>query len=234
MLGLPDHVRALLFDLDGVLTRTAAVHAAAWADTFDEYLRGRPAPFVAFDPVTDYARYVDGRVREDGVRSFLASRELPADNDTVETLSGRKNELVLERLRRDGVEVFAGSRRYAEAARAAGLALAVVSASANTDAVLEAAGLSELFPVRVDGRDAKERGLRGKPAPDMFLEAAQRLSVAPARAMVVEDALAGVEAGRAGGFLFVVGINRAGQADALRKHGADIVVDDLAELLDHS
>ena len=244
VLGLPDNIRACLFDLDGVITQTASVHAAAWKEMLDAFLKDRAAltgkPFVAFDPVEDYRRYVDGMPRSDGVRTFLASRGIvlpegaPDDPPLAETIQGlgnRKNELVVELIRTSGVKVFEGSVRYLRAAGEAGLARAVVSSSANTVAVLEAAGLTELFDARVDGVTAVERGLRGKPAPDTFLAAAKDLGVQPAAAAVFEDALAGVEAGRAGGFGFVVGVDRAGQAEELRERGADVVVNDLADLL---
>jgi beta-phosphoglucomutase family hydrolase len=243
-LGLPSGIRACLFDLDGVLTQTSHVHAGAWKETFDAFLRERAdrtgERFVAFDRIADYAEYVDGESRYDGVRSFLASRGIelpeghPSDPPSAETVYGlgnRKNELVLALLRRDGVQVYDGSVRYVRAVRDAGLHRAVVSASANTREVLQAAGIEDLFEVRVDGIVAAERHLRGKPAPDPFLAAADELHVPPAEAAVFEDALAGVEAGRAGHFGFVIGVDRENQRDALRKHGADVVVDDLAELL---
>src|SRR6266508_1111624 len=245
MLGLPPTIRACLFDLDGVLTQTATAHAAAWKEMFDAFLRARAAEtgeaFVPFDPVADYRAYVDGKPRYDGVRSFLASRGIelpeaaPGDSEGVETVRGlgdRKNELVREVIRRIGVTTFEGSVRYVLATREAGLHRAVVSASENTREVLATAGISELFEVRIDGIVAREQGLNGKPAPDTFLAAARALGVAPDEAAVFEDALAGVEAGRAGRFGFVVGVDRAGRAEALRRHGADIVVSDLAELLE--
>jgi beta-phosphoglucomutase family hydrolase len=244
-LGLPGGVRACLFDLDGVLTRTAAVHAAAWKEMFDAFLRERAErtgqPPVVFDPVADYDTYVDGRPRADGTRAFLASRGIevpegdrddPPDAVTVHGLGNRKNQLVLRRIREHGVEVYEGSVRYVRAAREAGLHRAVVSSSTNCRDVLAAAKIEDLFEERVDGLTAERDHLAGKPAPDMFLAAARVLGVAPAQAAVFEDALAGVEAGRAGGFAFVVGVDRAGQVDALSAHGADVVVTDLAELLD--
>jgi beta-phosphoglucomutase family hydrolase len=245
MLGLPDGVQGCLFDLDGVLTRTATVHAAAWKEMFDEFLRARAAetdePFVGFDPVNDYDRYVDGRTRADGTRAFLESRGLrlpegkpddPPGAPTIHGLGNRKNELVLARLARDGVEVYEGSVRYVQAVRDRGLRRAVVSSSANTAQVLAVTGLADLFEARIDGLVAQERHLAGKPAPDMFLAGAEALGLGPDKAAVFEDALAGVEAGRAGGFALVVGVDRVGQAADLRAHGADVVVGDLAELLE--
>jgi beta-phosphoglucomutase family hydrolase len=241
MLGLPDAATACLFDMDGVLTRTATVHAAAWKQMFDEFLRERDGDsFTPFDPEADYDTYVDGKRREDGTRSFLESRGIelpegspddPAGAATINGLSSRKNELVLEKLRDDGVELYDGSVRYVRAAREAGLRTAVVSSSANTAQVLDSADIADLFDARVDGVTAKERDLAGKPAPDMFLAGAEALGVPPSQAVVFEDALAGVQAGRAGGFAFVVGVDRVDQAEALKRHGADIVVKDLEELL---
>ena len=244
-LGLPRTIRACLFDLDGVLTRTARVHAAAWKEMFDAFLRDRAAkleePFVPFDPVADYRGYIDGKLRYDGVRSFLTSRGIglpegaatdPPNANTVHGLGNRKNELVLSLIRTTGVDAYDGSVRYVRAAGDAGLGRAVVSASANTGDVLEAAGIADLFEVRIDGIVAAELHLRGKPAPDTFLEAAKALEVDASEAAVFEDALAGVAAGRAGGFGFVVGVDRVGQAQALREHGAYVVVQDLAELLE--
>jgi beta-phosphoglucomutase family hydrolase len=244
-LGLPSGIRACLFDLDGVLTQTARVHAAAWKEMFDAFLRERAArtsePFVPFDPVADYTKYVDGKPRYDGVRSFLGSRGIrlpegdPSDPPSAETIHGlgnRKNELVLALLKRDGVQVYEGSIRYVRAARDAGLHRAVVSASANCREVLDAAGIEDLFEVRIDGIVVEQRHLRGKPAPDTFLAAAEEVGARPAEAAVFEDALSGVEAGRAGKFGLVVGVDRAGQREGLLEHGADIVVSDLAELLE--
>jgi beta-phosphoglucomutase family hydrolase len=233
VLGLPDPVTALLFDLDGVLTQTAKVHAAAWKQMFDEFLRERDGEgFRPFDAEEDYNEYVDGKPRYDGVRSFLRSRDIPDDDALVHRLGDRKNELVLGLIRTQGVEVYEGSVRYLRAARDAGLRRAVVSSSANTADVLRVTGLDELLEERVDGVVAEQEHLPGKPAPDTFLEGARRLGVEPAQAAVFEDALAGVEAGRAGHFGIVVGVDRVGHADALRAHGADVVVQDLAELLD--
>jgi beta-phosphoglucomutase family hydrolase len=245
VLGLPDGIAACLFDLDGVLTQTAKVHAAAWKQMFDEFLRERAEqtgePFREFDARADYDRYVDGKPRYDGVASFLASRgiDLPAgtpddppDARTVDGLGNRKNELVLHLIERDGVEAYEGSVRYVHAARDAGLRPAVVSSSTNCRDVLRAAGIIELFEEIVDGVVAAREGLKGKPAPDTFAAGARLLGVDASRAAVFEDALAGVEAGRAGAFGHVVGVDRVGQADALREHGADVVVSDLAELLE--
>jgi len=244
MLGLPTGVRACLFDLDGVLTQTAKVHAAAWKEMFDGYLRERAArsgKFVPFDPVMDYDDYVDGKPRYDGVRSFLSARGIalpegeetdPPDAETVAGLGNRKNEIVLRMIRHDGVEAYEGSVRYVRAARAAGLARAVVSSSSNCREVLVAAGIDDLFEQRIDGLVAEREHLKGKPAPDTFVAGARALGVVPKQAAVFEDALAGVAAGRAGGFAYVVGVDRVGQAEALREHGADVVVSDLAELLE--
>jgi beta-phosphoglucomutase family hydrolase len=245
VLGLPSEIKACLFDLDGVLTQTAKVHAAAWKTMFDEYLRRRASDrgeeFVEFDAVRDYDEYVDGKPRYDGVRSFLAARNIdlpqgaptdPPSANTIDGLGNRKNELVLELIRRDGVQPYEGSVRYVKAARDAGLRRAVVSSSTNCRDVLIAAGILDLFEVIVDGVVAERLHLAGKPAPDTFLAAARELGTDPPRGAVFEDAIAGVEAGRAGRFGFVVGVDRVGQAEALREHGADIVVRDLAELLD--
>jgi beta-phosphoglucomutase family hydrolase len=237
---LPDAIRACLFDLDGVLTDTASIHAAAWKEMSDAFLRGRAAPFVPFDAARDYDEHVDGKQRSDGVRAFLASRGIalpegspddPPEVDTVGGLGNRKNALVLAAIQRGGVHAFEGSVAFVRAVRDAGLRRAVVSASHNCREVLESAGIADLFEERVDGVVADAEHLRGKPAPDMFLAAAERLGVQAGEAAVFEDALAGVAAGRAGGFALVVGVDRAGQAEALRKHGADVVVSDLAELL---
>lgn len=245
VLGLPDGVTACLFDLDGVLTDTAAVHAAAWKQTFDEFLQERAAsggePFVPFDQRGDYLDYVDGRPRAAGVRDFLASRDIvlpeggpddPPGAPTVNGVGNRKNRALLERIREDGVAVFEGSRRYLESAREAGLRCAVVSSSANTEDVLAVTGLARLIELRVDGVTIRTEHLAGKPAPDTFLTAARRLGVEPRAAAVFEDAIVGVQAGRAGGFGAVVGVDRVGQAAALRDNGATVVVSDLAELLE--
>ena len=243
-LGLPDNIVACLFDLDGVLTQTAKVHEAACKEMFDAYLHDRAAhtgeAFRAFEPA-DYDRYVDGKPRFDGVRSFLESRgiHLPEGShddargaETIGGLGNRKNQLVLALIHENGVQPYEGSVRYVHAVIEARLKRAVVSSSANCRDVLAAAGLDGLFDTIIDGYVAEERHLRGKPAPDTFLEAAKDLGVEPRDAAVFEDALAGVEAGRAGGFGYVVGVDRVGQADALKAHGADIVVSDLAELLE--
>jgi len=245
VLGLPKGTRGCLFDLDGVLTKTAKVHDAAWKEMFDDFLRDRSRqtgqPFVPFDPVKDYDEYVDGKPREDGTRAFLASRGIdlpeggegdPPEAQTIHGLSNRKNQIVLQRIHTDGVEAYEGSVRYVRAVRDAGLRRAVVSSSANAHDVLVAAGIEDLFETRIDGVVAERDHLRGKPAPDTFLAGARALGLEPPAAAVFEDALAGVAAGRAGGFGCVVGVDRAGQADELRRHGADVVVTDLAELLD--
>ncbi|MGW4760578.1 HAD family hydrolase [Streptomyces pseudogriseolus] len=238
-LGLPDGIEACLFDLDGVVTNTAVVHAAAWKEMFDAFLRERDGE--GFTPFTaaDYDAYVDGRPRADGVRAFLGSRGVrlpeggPDDPPTAATVHGlgnRKNELLLARIRTDGVEPYDSTLRYLRAVRARGLRTAIVSSSANCRDVLRSIDAEDLFDVRVDGVVAAERGLPGKPAPDTFLAAARELGVEPARAAVFEDALAGMDAGRAGGFGHVVGVDRVGQAAALYAHGADRVVGDLSEL----
>jgi beta-phosphoglucomutase family hydrolase len=243
---LPDRIEACLFDLDGVLTETAKIHAKAWKQMFDAYLRRRAdregEKFVEFDAGEDYDDYVDGKPRYDGVRSFLAARGIelpegtpddPPDAETVCGLGNRKNELVLELMKSDGVEAYPGSVRFVKAVREAGLRRAVVSSSANCQAVLEAAGIEDLFEERIDGKVAAREKLAGKPAPDTYLAGAKALGVEPAAATVFEDALSGVESGRAGKFGYVVGVNRLGDdhAKALGEHGATIVVSDLAELL---
>jgi beta-phosphoglucomutase family hydrolase len=245
VLGLPTSVRACLFDLDGVLTETAKVHAAAWKEMFDQFLRARASKageqFVPFDQKDDYDAYVDGKPRYDGVRSFLASRRIelpqgkpddPPSTENVCGLGNRKNEIVLRMIHEEGVEAYPGSRRYLEAARDAGLRRAVVSSSTNCRDVLEAAGIEDLLEARIDGVVAEREHLKGKPAPDTYLAGARALDVTPDASAVFEDALAGVEAGRGGGFACVVGVDRVGQAGALREHGATIVVRDLAELIE--
>jgi beta-phosphoglucomutase family hydrolase len=245
MLGLPDVVRACLFDMDGVITKTATLHAAAWKEMFDEYLRGRAeqthTEFVPFDSGADYDEYVDGKPRLDGTRSFLQSRGIelpegtpddPPGTATIWGLSNRKNDLVLAKIAAGGVEVYPGSVSYVSSVKKNGIKTAIVSSSANTKQVLAGAGLSDLFEVRVDAQYVSAHSLRGKPAPDSYLAAAKELGVTADEAAVYEDALAGVEAGRAGHFGLVVGVDRVGQADQLLAHGADIVVKDLADLLD--
>lgn len=224
MLGLPGGIQALLFDLDGVLTDTAAVHAKAWKQTFED--EGYP-----FDIATDYVRYVDGKAREDGIRSFLASRDVQLPDSEITRIGTVKNELVNHLIDTEGVESFEGSRRYLEAATAAGFKRALVTSSHNAAKVLKVTDMAKYMEERVDGAVRQRLGLAGKPAPDTFLEAAKLLGVEPQHAAVFEDALAGVEAGRAGDFGYVVGVNRANQAEALARHGADIVVDDLGDLL---
>ena len=241
VLGLPEGVLACLFDLDGVLTNTAAVHAAAWKQTFDEFLRERDgADFRPFDKESDYDEYVDGKPREDGVRDFLASRGITVDEGsaddpptalTVHGLGNRKNEDLTRRISEDGVEVFDGSLSYLQAAQQAGLRRIVVSSSANTGLVLKTTGLDRYIEGRIDGVTLAQRHLPGKPAPDSFLAGAELAGVRADQAAVFEDALAGVAAGRAGHFRYVVGVDRVGQADELRSSGADVVVRDLAELL---
>ncbi len=244
MFGLPDSVIALLFDLDGVLTQTAKLHASAWKLTFDELLQRRAVAegreFIAFDQVDDYDEYVDGLPRADGVRSFLRSRDIelpegdpddPTDALTIHGVGNDKNARLLKLIHERGVESYPGSVRFVRAAAAAGLSRAVVSSSANCHDVLIAAGLSELFDTVIDGVVAARDHLPGKPAPDTFLAGARALGVEPRQAAVFEDALAGVQAGRVGGFGWVVGVDRVGQADGLRAHGADLVVSDLEELL---
>jgi beta-phosphoglucomutase family hydrolase len=245
MLGLPDGVNTCLFDLDGVLTQTAKVHFAAWKQMFDEYLKQRAERsgerFVEFAQ-RDYDRYVDGKPRYDGVQSFLESRGIelprgkpddPPDAETVDGLGNRKNALVVELIHTQGVEPYEGSVRYLHAARDAGFRRAVVSSSTNCKDVLKAAGIEDLLEVRMDGVVAEREHLKGKPAPDTYLKAAEMLGAEPKRCAVYEDALAGVESGRAGNFGCVVGVDRVGQAEELKRHGADVVVKDLAELLDN-
>jgi beta-phosphoglucomutase family hydrolase len=243
VLGLPDGVRACLFDLDGVLTETADVHAAAWKEMFDEFLRRYPLATQdnrPFDLHADYDDYVDGKTRLDGTRDFLASRHVhlpegtPGDPPSALSVNGlatRKNELLLRRIRDTGVQAYPGSVAYVRAARDTGLHRAVVSSSANCQDILRSSGIAELFEVRVDAVVAEREHLKGKPAPDTYLAAARMLGVDPSAAAVFEDSLAGVASGRAGRFGFVVGVDRAGQAQALLSHGADRVVEDLSELI---
>jgi len=244
-LGVPGNIRACLFDLDGVLTETATLHAKAWQQMFDAFLSDRARssgqPFVPFDVVRDYDLYVDGKPREDGTQSFLVSRGIelpegtgddPATAETIHGLAKRKNGILLALMREQGVEAYPGSVRYVRAVKSAGLRTAVVSSSENCHEMLIASGIQDLFDVRIDGVVAAEQHLAGKPAPDTFLAAARALGVTPAQAAVFEDALAGVAAGHAGRFGLVVGVDRVGQAHELRRHGADVVVTDLAALLE--
>src|SRR5215218_747804 len=237
--GLPDAVRVCLFDLDGVLTKTATVHFAAWKRTFDEFLQRSEPGSEPFSQL-DYNRYVDGKHRADGVRGFLSSRGItlpeggpddPPDAATVQGIATRKNALVLQELEEHGVEVYPGSVDYLRAVKEAGLATAVVTASANGGQVIAAGGFADLIDARVDGVVAARDHLRGKPEPDTFLAGARVLGVTPAEAVVFEDALSGVAAGRAGKFGYVVGVDRVGQAEGLAQQGADVVVQDLSELL---
>ena len=223
-LGLPAQISACLFDLDGVITQTAKVHAQAWKQTFDEF-------HIPFEIVPDYAAYVDGKPRADGVRSVLAARHIDPTPDLVDDIASKKDQLFLDLIHHDGVQTYDSSVRYIRAARATGIKVAVVSSSKHTTEVLRASHLDGDFDAQVDGNVAEQEHLRGKPAPDTYLAAARTLQTLPANAAVYEDALAGVEAGRAGHFGLVVGIDRADQADALRAHGADIVVQDLAQLM---
>ena len=243
-LGLPPNIDACLFDLDGVLTQKAIVHARAWKEIFDAFLTERARrtgeEFRPFDEVGDYDEYVDGKPREEGVRSFLAVRHISLpegsendrpDAETEHGLGNRKDALFLQLIRSHGVEAYEGSVRYVHAARNAQLMLAVVSSSRHCGEVLRAARIQGLFDAQVDGNLAHAKRLAGKPAPDTYLEAARMLGTASPDSAVYEDALAGVDAGRAGGFGMVIGVDRAGQAEALRKHGANRVVKDLADLM---
>ena len=245
MLGLPAAITVCLFDLDGVLTDTASVHSAAWKQTFDELLHHRDGD--GFGPFTqhDYEAHVDGEPRADGVRDFLASRGIhlpeggpddPPDAQTVNGVGNRKNALLMKKIHADGVRVYEGSRRYLQAASDAGLRRIVVSSSANTTDVLKVTGLGRLIEGQIDGNTLRQRNIKGKPAPDSFLAGATLAGVDPTAAVVFEDAVAGVEAGHAGHFGYVVGVNRIGDQHAadLRHHGATIVVDDLAQLLEQS
>ena len=240
VLGLPDPITALLFDLDGVLTQTAKVHFKAWKQTFDEYLKSRDGDAFAAFTQDDYNEYVDGMPRYDGVRTFLKSRGIelpegtpddPPSRETIDGIGNRKNDLVLEIIQKDGVEAYDGSVAYVKAARQAGLKRAVVSASANCRAVLKSAGIEDLFEDIIDGDFTDAHHLQGKPHPDTYLAGAKALGVPPAQATVFEDATAGVQAGHDGHFGFVVGVDRVDHAAALRAHGASIVVKDLSELL---
>jgi beta-phosphoglucomutase family hydrolase len=224
-LGLPPHITACLFDLDGVITETATVHARAWKQVFDEFR-------IPYDEVADYDAYVDGKPRVDGVRSVLEARHVEATDDLVEKIAARKDDLFLQLIHEHGVETYPGSVRYLHAVRQEGKKVAVVSSSKNTTEVLHAAGLHDLFDAQVDGNVAEREHLLGKPRPDTYLRAAELLHTTADNAAVYEDALAGVEAGRAGRFGMVIGVDRAGQAEALKAYGADVVVRDLADLLD--
>jgi beta-phosphoglucomutase family hydrolase len=240
----PENFDAVLFDLDGVLTSTAEIHATAWKTMFDDYLRRRAAargePFRPFDIATDYLRYVDGRPRYEGVQQFLESRGIhlprgtpasPPQEESVCGLGNVKDQMVQQAIAAGKVQSFPSSVEFARLVRRRGLRTAVVTSSRNCTAVLKAAGMTDLFETQVDGNTIEDEGLRGKPAPDSFLRAAERLGVRPERSVVVEDAIAGVQAGRAGGFGLVIGIDRHGEGDALREHGAHVVVTDLGDLL---
>ncbi len=235
---------AALFDLDGVLTATAKLHAFAWKQMFDDYLRQREdaggPEYREFTVESDYKLYVDGKPRYDGVASFLASRDIklpwgnPDDNPTLETVCGlgnRKNILINQLIEERGVDLLPGSLEFVNFLRGLGIRTGVVSSSKNCQAILQAAGIEDLFDTRIDGVVAAERGIPGKPRPDTFLEAAKELEADPARSIVIEDAIAGVQAGKSGGFGLVIGIEHDGQAEALRSNGADIAVQDLRELI---
>jgi beta-phosphoglucomutase family hydrolase len=223
-LGLPTDIKACLFDLDGVITQTAVQHARAWKQVFERH-------GIPFDEVKDYDAYVDGKPREEGVRSLLASRSIPATDDLVDGIAADKDRMFLDMIHEEGVQTYPSSVDYIKAARDRGLKVAVVSSSKHTTDVLEAAKLTDLFDAQVDGIVAEHEHLKGKPNPDTYLRAAEELNTPAPGAAVYEDALAGVEAGRAGHFGLVVGVDRAGQAEALKQHGADIVVEDLGELM---
>ncbi|QYX75275.1 HAD family hydrolase [Streptomyces akebiae] len=232
-------VRAVVFDTDGVITDSARVHAAAWKTAFDAFLRAHspadPRQGRPFDVRDDYPRFVDGRSRLDGAAAFLASRGIEPSARTVRAVAAEKERLFTRRLGEQGIDAYPGTVRLVRALRAARLPVAAVSASRHARELLSGAGVADLFDALVDGGEAARLGLAGKPCPDLFLEAARRLDVPPDRAAVVEDALAGVEAGRRGGFRLVVGVDRAQGPDTgerLLRHGADIVVADLGELLD--
>jgi alpha,alpha-trehalase len=239
-----DRFDAVLFDLDGVLTDTAKVHAACWKKMFDDFLRERAderdEPFQPFDIATDYKLYVDGRPRFEGVRTFLESRGIelpygdpkePPNHQTICGLGNRKNQMVKKAFDSEGIEAYEGSVALVRHLRERGIKTAVVSASSQCQAVLKATGIANLFDARVDGVVIARLNLAGKPAPDTFLKAAEQLGVEPKRAVVVEDAISGVQAGRDGGFGLIVGVDRKGDAEALRENGADIVVADLGEML---
>lgn len=233
---------AFIFDLDGVVTDTAKIHADAWKKTFDDYLKKRASdkdPFVPFDVKLDYARYVDGMPRYDGVKNFLESRgitlpygspEDPPDKETICGIGNKKNQIFQKYLEKDSIHVYDSTIELIKSLRENNIRTAIVSSSKNCKTVLELVNITDLFDVKVDGVDSRKLGLKGKPAPDIFLTAAEKLDTLPSRSIVVEDALSGVEAGRSGGFGLVVGVDRAGQAETLKNHGADVVVSDLAEL----
>ncbi len=234
---------AVIFDLDGVITHTARVHAAAWKRMFDEYLKKRGdregKEYRPFDDEKDYYRFVDGKPRYEGAESFLESRGIsipygspqdPVDRETICGLGNKKNQYFLEHLKENGVESYPSTRDFVQKMRASRKRVAVISSSRNAQAVLEASGDLDLFPVVVDGEEASKRRLKGKPEPDIFLEAARRLEVSPENCIIIEDALSGVEAGRAGGFALVIGIDRSGKNTELKSRGADIVVNDLSQI----
>jgi len=240
----PARFDAVLFDLDGVITATAKVHAAAWKRMFDEFLKSyydrHDQAFIPFDVGSDYESYVDGKPRYDGVKSFIASRGIelpmgeasdPAGDQSVCGLGNRKNDFFADVLDAEGVEVYEGTIRLVRHLKSQGIKTAVVSSSENAETILGTAGIADLFDIRVDGRVATRLKLPGKPAPDTFLEAARQLGVKPDRAVVVEDAIVGVQAGRDGGFGLVIGVDRKQGRQSLAKHGAHVVVVDLAELL---
>lgn len=237
--------KAVLFDLDGVLTDTARVHSSAWKETFDDYLRQGAEKvgeaFVPFDIESDYRNFVDGKPRFDGVEGFLRSRNIilprgdPTDQpgyETVCSIGNMKNQHFGRMLDEQGVDVYEGSLGVLDELRRRGMSMAIVTSSANATAVLKAAGLADFFNTQVDGKVCAELGLRGKPNPDPFLEAARRLSVDPSQAVVIEDAISGVRAGRSGGFGLVVGVDRHGDSAALKAAGADLVISHLEQVLD--
>jgi beta-phosphoglucomutase family hydrolase len=240
----PDHFDAVLFDLDGVLTATAKLHARAWKEAFDQFLKKRAektgGDFQPFDLKQDYEDYVDGKPRYDGVESFLVSRNIklphgesddPPDTETVCGLGNKKDALFNQIMKDEGVELFQGTITWIRQLRQAGIKIAVVSSSKHCKIIIESAGIADLFDARVDGNVTDDLKLKGKPAPDTYLKAAEMLGAQPQRAVVVEDALAGVESGRNGGFGLVIGVDRKDDAEALRAHGANLVVQDLQEMV---